>query len=138
VQFVRIESWHLRGRSALAAVAAGQAAPDVLRRVEQDIARIRGEGTRWGEALALLLEAGLAAVLGKRESTLALLQRAETACLATDLGLFAAAARRRRGELAGGDAGAALITDAEGWMRARAIASPERWTDLQVPGRFVG
>jgi len=36
--------------------------------------------------------------------------------------LFAAAARRRRGALVGGDAGRALVDDAERFMRSRSVA----------------
>jgi serine/threonine protein kinase len=136
VQFCRIESWHLRGRSVLAAVAADEAPAEALRRVEQDVARIRGERTTWGDALALLLEAGLAATRGQRGPALALVERAEAACRATDLGLFAAAARRRRGELAGGPEGRALTDEADAWMRGRAVAHPARMSRLQVPGRW--
>jgi serine/threonine protein kinase len=136
VQFIRVEFWHLRARSALAAAAAGTAAPDLLRRVEQDIARIHRERTPWGDALALLLEAGLATTRREPARALALLAQGDAACQATDLGLFAATARRRRGELLGGSEGAALCADADAWMRAQTIANPERMARLYVPGRW--
>jgi eukaryotic-like serine/threonine-protein kinase len=45
-----------------------------------------------------------------------------------------AAARRRQGELLGGDEGRALITAANGWMTSQGIRKPGRITAMYVPG----
>jgi hypothetical protein len=53
---------------------------------------------------------------------------------AADLALFDAAARRRLGELLGGDEGAALVRKATTWMEAQGVVNPERITELLAPG----
>jgi hypothetical protein len=49
------------------------------------------------------------------------------------MALYAAAARRRLGELLGGAEGAALIEAADDWMAGQGVARPERLTALFVP-----
>jgi hypothetical protein len=134
VQAARIEALHLRARSALATAAAEPADAEVLGQAVRDLARIRRERTLWGDALALLLEAGLTATRGDRAGSLALLEHAEKACQSTDLGLYAAAARWRRGKQLGGPDGTALAGEAEAWMRGQTIVNPERMCLLLAPG----
>ena len=134
-QHVRIVMRHLRARAALAEVAAGAA--DRAARVREagaDARAIEAEGTPWGGALATLLRAGLAVLAGDAPGASALLERAEAAFTAAGMGLYAAAARRRRGELLGGDAGRGLVAAADEWMTARAIRRPDRMTGLFAPG----
>jgi serine/threonine protein kinase len=136
VQFIRIEALNLYGRTTLAAVAAGQADPGQLKTVEAHARRIRRERTRWGDALAEMMEAGVAATRGDGRGARARLERAEAACVAADLALCAAVVRRQRGELAGRAEGAARVAEAEDWMRAHGVANPERMSLLQLPGRW--
>jgi hypothetical protein len=42
------------------------------------------------------------------------------------MALFAASARRRRGELTSDDEGRALVSGADTWMRSHSIRDPER------------
>ena len=53
---------------------------------------------------------------------------------AVDMGLFAAAARRRLGTLLGGDAGRALIAQADAWMAAQEVRNPARMAAGLAPG----
>jgi hypothetical protein len=48
--------------------------------------------------------------------------------------LFAAAARRQRGQLLGGADGAALSEQAERWMALQGIVRPEPFAELLAPG----
>ena len=48
--------------------------------------------------------------------------------------LYAAAARRRLGEMLGGDEGRALVETADAWMRSETIVNPERMTEVFAPG----
>jgi len=129
-----------RRRVALAALATGAGAPSARSHLQQagrrtrDIERHR---TRWGDALALLLRAGLSSVRGARVRAIAQLAEAETRLLRADMALHAAAARRARGEAVGGAAGRALVGEAEAWMAGQAIRRPERMARMLAPGAWA-
>ena len=106
----------------------------LLRGVEGHAQTILREKTRWGDALALLLRAGVAATRGERERALSLLERAETGLAAADMALHAAVARSRRGELLGGDTGRGLVAAADAWMAGQTIRNPERMRAMLAPG----
>ena len=48
--------------------------------------------------------------------------------------LHAATAERRLGEMMGGDEGAALLAQGNGWMSTEGITDPDRITDVFAPG----
>ncbi|MDB4932012.1 MAG: hypothetical protein JWM10_4496, partial [Myxococcaceae bacterium] len=48
--------------------------------------------------------------------------------------MHAAVARRQRGALLGGAAGAALVEEAEQWMTAQRVARPDGIAALLAPG----
>ena len=73
---------------------------------------------------------------GETEAALRFLESAEAGFTAASMALHAAAARRRRGELMGGDAGRALVSGSDAWMTAQAIKAPERMTAVLAPGRW--
>ena len=53
-----------------------------------------------------------------------------------DMALHAACARRRLGELTGGDEGRTLIAAANEWMRGQEIKNPERMAAVIAPGKW--
>jgi hypothetical protein len=53
------------------------------------------------------------------------------------MNLHAAVARRRRGELTGGEAGAQAMREADAWMRSREIRNPQTMSTLLVPGEYA-
>ena len=73
---------------------------------------------------------------GDASRAVPLLESAETGLAAAEMALHAAAARRRRGELIGGETGRALVCAAEAWMAGQGIKSPERMTAMLAPGRW--
>jgi len=136
IELVRVFCTHLRARLALAA-AARAAGSERARRVaaaRRDARRLAREPAPWARALAVLVEAAAAALAGDAASAAARLDEAELALAAVDMGAFAAAARRQRGRLVGGDHGRALVTAADAWMTAQAIARPVRFAALLAPG----
>jgi serine/threonine protein kinase len=135
-QLARVEVLLLRARCVLGLAAQG-GGEELLAEAARDVRRVRREATPWGGALATLVEAGLAATRGDRSRALALVDAAESGCDAAQMGLCAAAARRRRGELLGGEAGQALVEAADEWMRQRDIRNPARMTALLAPGRWT-
>jgi len=53
---------------------------------------------------------------------------------ASHMQLYAATARRRLGEMIGGDGGAELIRQADGWMNKQEIKNPAAVANLMAPG----
>lgn len=136
VQFAVIEAGHLRARAALAAAAASPDNRALLKSAERDAAILEREKMPWADPLANMIRAGVASIRGDRNAVLNLLATAETGCHGADMALCAAVARRRRGQLLGGEEGRALVEAAEAWMRNQGIANPERMTGILAPGRW--
>ena len=107
VQYVCLESLHHRARAALALACDGTVVEaerrKLLRVAAQDTARMKRRRMPWGDALANLTEGGIAAARGNPDGAMALLRAAEAGFEAADMALYAAAARRRRGQLTGGE-----------------------------------
>ena len=124
-----------RRRVALAAAATTPAerAPH-LDQAERYARDLQSERTAWGNAFALLVRAGAAATRGHTERALADVTEAAARLAAADMALFAAAARRCRGELLGGEEGRALVAEADAWMAAQSIKRPDRMTRMLAPG----
>ncbi len=85
---------------------------------------------------ARLVRAGIASIEGKPEEAISHLERAETGFEAAGMALHLAVCRRRRGQLLGGEAGAALVTAAERFMASEGIKNPERMSNVNAPGRW--
>jgi eukaryotic-like serine/threonine-protein kinase len=139
IQPTRIEHWFLRARARLAAAAAPLAADDPadLARIDQALAdarRIARERMAWAAPLALLVEAGAAALRRDRDRALALYDRAARAADDAEMSLHAACARRRRGQLLGGDEGRALVDDADDYFTSEGVTNPARFVALFTPG----
>jgi len=139
-QFFRLESWHLRARIAVARASedgVGKAKQDeLLRSAARDAHRLERAIDPWIQPLAVLIRAGIAANRGTASEAGRLLELAERELLGLDMALYAAAARRRRGQLLGGDEGAALVAEADGWMAGQDIKNPSRMSDMLAPGRW--
>jgi hypothetical protein len=135
VRFALVEATHLRARAALAA-AAEDGDPALLRAAERDANIIEHEKLNWAEPLAALIRAAVASARGDRTLAASLLALAASQLDACNMLLYAAAARRRRGELIGSDEGIALIRAAEHWMAAQRISNPPRMTQMLIPGKW--
>jgi hypothetical protein len=81
-----------------------------------------------------LIRAGCQALRGNSDQTEQLLVTAIDQFQTVDMHLFAASARRRLGQLRGGDEGRALVEQADAWMRQQEIQRPDRWTAMIAPG----
>jgi hypothetical protein len=121
-QSVAIESHHLRAR---AAIASERDKP--IREALHALAKFRG--SRWAEATAALIRAGAAP---DRDDAAHLLATAEELCTRAELGAFAAAARRRRGQLLGNPR---LIRQADRMLTAQTVRAPDRFARMLVPIR---
>ncbi|MBL8721149.1 MAG: protein kinase [Myxococcales bacterium] len=125
---------HLLGLAALAATHEGamqaSEAQAILKRVGRALGAV---DMPFAKAAHALIEAGYASVSGETSRTAEALDRAIAGFEHTGTALFAAAAKRRRGELTGGDEGRALVRDADAWMRSHSIRDPERMARICAP-----
>ncbi|WP_437571845.1 serine/threonine-protein kinase [Sorangium sp. So ce542] len=138
-QYYRVLIHHLRASAALEAAA--RAAPGdarlarrLLGEAERDARRLSREGAPWVAPMATSLRAAIAAQRGQAARALSLLEAAAAAFDGSEMALFAACARRRRGQLLGGEEGRALIEAADAWMAGQGIRNPARIAAIFAPG----
>jgi len=139
VQNFSIQMESLRARAALCAATttASPSRRDALLRAARHGSRaIRKQDAAWGHVLAGLIDGGIESWSGRPESAIAAFASAETEADAAGMILHAAAARRARGALLGGDAGRQLQREGECAMAAEAIVNPPRLAGLFAPARF--
>jgi hypothetical protein len=136
IQRFRIHLLLGRVRCALAAEAKGGDSRTLLNAARKDVRRLWHEKVPYGEALAQFLQAGLALADGDLPGAKQALRDAASRLEAASMGLYAAAARRRLGELCEGDAGRELIAGADAWMTAQGARNPARLAAMLLPGRF--
>jgi hypothetical protein len=135
VQLLRIEALFLRARAALvAAQAQNGAARALVGTARRDARAVTREQMPWAQPLALLVEAGAAHLERDDARATAHLRAAAEQLDGAEMPLFAACARRRLGQLLGGDEGRALADTAEAWMRDEGIRNPARMTAMLAPG----
>jgi serine/threonine protein kinase len=137
VQTVRLFLRDLRARSALAAAGEAVDPQPLLRSARRDLRRIEQEGVPWSQPLAERIRAALAAATGDASEAVRCLERAAAGFDAAGMGLFAMSARRRLGQVVGGDQGRLLMAQADGWMEQQRISNPQRMAAMYMPG-FAG
>jgi hypothetical protein len=91
---------------------------------------------RWGNGLALLTLASIARQRGDVVRAIAHTTEAERLLDESGMSIYTQAARRRRGELIGGDEGRALVDGADAWMREQTVLRPARITAMLMPGQW--
>ncbi len=131
IQVLRIEAMHLLARTALATSSRNT---DRLRIAQKLSRRIAREHMPWADSFVSLLEAGIAKQRGDTSKCSRLLSEAIAAFDLADMALYAAAARRRLGEVLGGERGQTLTNDADVWMRQQKVKNPATMTRMLAPG----
>jgi hypothetical protein len=135
VQLIRVFTHFSTGRSALASL-------DVIE--HEDRRRRLGEAKRsqralereampWTEPLGAILAAGVAAAAGDRAAAEKALRRSIALADLAQMALHAASARRQLGVELGGDAGKAMVHEADEAMRLRGVRDPARYAKTLVP-----
>ena len=84
-----------------------------------------------------MVQAQVACLMGDGDRAARRLERAIDQLGAASMGLHAAVARRRLGELMGGEEGRALVARADTWMREHGVSRPDRMALALAPGRSV-
>jgi hypothetical protein len=134
-EFPRICALHLRARAALACAASVQGAERerLLELALCDARRLARYRRGWSNAYALGVRATVAARRGQ-DGASSQLESAERAFSAVDMAAHAAAMRRRRGEVLGGDEGATLVRAADASTEELGFRDAARRTALLAPG----
>ena len=135
IQQIRIEVRDLRARAALAAATRGTG--NLKSRVisaRRDAKQILREKTYWGDPFAHLILGGACAAEGDLETALHFTRDAIEGFEAAGIRGHASAARRRYGQLLGGDAGRKAIEEADLWMATEGVVNPARVTAMLAPG----
>ncbi len=134
-QQVRVQMRNLSGGCALAAA---RDMPHAARRLTslalREASRLAREQTAFSQPCAQLLRAAAADLAGNRERAVAQATLAEKGFRAAEMALYAAAARWRRGQVEGGDAGLARVRRARRELSAYGVANPAAWVDMLAPG----
>ncbi len=133
IQVLRIEAMHLRARTALANSAI-RVDRDKLRIAEKLARKIEKEKMSWGNPFASLVRAAIAHQRSEEFRIATFLTDAVQGFEDADMHLYAAVARRRLGEITGGDKGQQLITEADAWMMAQRIKNPAAMAQMLAPG----
>jgi serine/threonine protein kinase len=143
IQVVAVEAQMLRARSLLALLGAGELPPNLgfnrkqaFAMVETCARKLVNEKSRWTDSLALHFRACLAATGGEHQSALDLATQTEQGFRAVEMAPYALAIRRRRGELIGGEEGAALIQSADAEFLRLTVKNPARVTAWLAPGKW--
>jgi eukaryotic-like serine/threonine-protein kinase len=133
IQRIRIFFYDRRARCALVAAIAATDPGPLLRSAQRDARRLEREGTPWSRALSIPIRAGLAAARGDRSQAATLFALAVKQLEAVDMNIYAAASRRRLGEILGGDEGRTQLETADSWMNQQGIRKPARMADVFAP-----
>jgi hypothetical protein len=123
-----------RARILLALAARTSEPHSMIRAALRQARRLRRENVAWASAYALLIRAGVASIRRDTEVAAALLREAAVALEAIAMPLYAAAARRRLGEILGGERGEAMINEADDSMIKQGTVRPDRMTAMYAPG----
>lgn len=119
-----LERIALHARATIALLAEerrGSRARELERTARDAIRRLRAASSAWTRALAACLDAGLASTTADADATLRALAVARAAVDEAGMPLAAILVDRTRGELQGGDAGAALRADASARLAALGV-----------------
>ncbi len=137
VQYLRVSTLDLIGRTALARAAAtpGQAGERWLREAERIAQRLDHERVAWASALGQALGGSAAALRGNAsDAAVAALATAATDLDTVGMALHATVTRRRLGRVIGGDEGRALVAAADAWMAGQGIVDAASLSDVILPG----
>ena len=134
IQVMRIESFYLRARSALAMAARHGVHRRFMSVAEAGASGIAREHMPWSDPIALLIRAGIAQVEGRTPQALRYLDDAVDQFDRADMKLYAAVTRRRIGTVQDDARGRGMMRQADDWMALQNIRNPVAMTRMLAPG----
>ena len=137
-EVVRAMTHWARGGCAVAALNRRGASSDLhkewLAVARKDAATLAKSSLKQAQAWGLGIEAGLALAINLKATAIAKLRAALTTYDEVGYAMYAAAARRRLGELIGGEEGRTLCEQGNAVMRAQGVVNPDAICEMLVPG----
>ena len=115
-------------------LAKGEAAGEHLNIAARDARFLERSSMPHAHGFSKVIRAGLAAFAGNADAAAGALDEAVAIFDSRGMGVFAATARRRLGQLRGGEAGRELVDRAEQFLRDQRVANIEKLTRLYVCG----
>ncbi len=134
VNMVRAFSTFEQALSAIAAAEAGIDRKQLMTIAETNKSRLAKEPQRHAPAMSSLLGASIAALRGHAETAERELSEAISGLDACDMGYLAACARRRRGQLLGGDEGQRLLEQTSHYFATEGVLNVDRCLEMSTPG----
>jgi hypothetical protein len=134
MQWTRIEAAYVRARCALLMSASGRDARAYLVAARHEVRRIDREGMAWSDPIARLLGAAIAFLDGDVAGAERRLIDSIDGFDRAGMRLYAAAARRRLGQIAASGRGREQSAAGDVWMASEGIVNPSRMTRLIAPG----
>jgi hypothetical protein len=133
-QAVRVQAYWLHARLLLQA--ARDAPARHLTRARELAQKLARERVAYAPSLSALVTAAVAHLSPGASSGAACgaLRAAVESADACHQGLHATAARYRLGQLIGGDEGAALLAEADQWLKRERVRNPQRLVEMVAPG----
>jgi eukaryotic-like serine/threonine-protein kinase len=128
-QFMRIDCWYLRGRTAVSVAFREPSRRDAVQLVSTAVSCIEREGMSWSRGLALALRAAVARLDGQLTESVRLLDLAERAFLDASMLVHAASCAYQR----------MLVTgkrdpeSGEAALRGQGVRDPARFANVLVP-----
>ncbi len=136
-QLIFIESIYLQARAALAAAITLDKPSKLLSIVRKNIEKMKKEKILWGNALAQLVEAGLATVLGNKKKAISLLASAEIEFATADMAFYEMVTKYRRGQLIGEQEGELLVDTAKFSIISQGVKNIECLLNMFAPGKWL-
>ena len=134
VELVRNEvDWVFGNALVLAARQGHDDREGLIREAERRARALTKEKRPLAAAFGAQLHAGIALARGRHDRALVFYRDAARAFEGLEMGLHAAASRRRQGELLGGEQGRDLILASVATMEAQRIRNPERMAAMLAP-----
>ncbi len=136
VELTRILMVQLRARVALARAyeEKGTGKRMYLAQAARYAKQVAREKPTCAKPLADLIEAGIRCMAGQTAQAVQHLEAAVLGFDSTGMRMHAAVARRRQGELVGGDEGKSLVLLANVYAAKQCIVNPSCWTAMLAPG----
>ena len=128
VQLTRISGHDARARCALSARVSGQY--EAAHVAKADARAIEKEHMPWGDALALMVRASLAAVEGVAPRAVRTLEQATTACAAADMLLHKTCCELRLAQMREDEEALEVARD---WLRGQGVVRPDKIANVILP-----